>query len=575
MDSLTNKVNELLEAAKKGNKEKVSQLLNTGVDVNSRLGYFEEPLIFEAAKKCDLDIVQLLVFHGANLFQMDSLGRRAIEIAREYKRTETATYLESKMRDISDEIIKKANRGDCLSNQEREVLTEEMFLYAIQGNLHELKKMVAIGGDIFGVQRRAVHEGYYGGHSLLHSASFGGHLRIVKFLIEEHDFQIFIEDRVKWTPLLYAAQSGHVDIVKYLREKGADVNKTDKFGRTSLYYAIRYHRTDAATYLIREGADVNISDSSGDTPLRVAMHNGDVSICKLLIEYGARANAYTLDFQSRDLGVTTMFRGELEVDREMIKLLEDSGIIPSSSKGVDLDKQFYIQDLRDELIRKVLYNKLCEIKGMITLPSSCFISYAWDSDKHKKWVEQLALDLKIAGINVYLDVWDNPPGTRILNYIKKISTSDFVLLIGSPGLNAKYIQYKENKGNPVIASELDRVDARLMKNSERPDSVIPILRSGTVENAFHPTIQDYTLVYQDFTKDKNYINELLKLVKKLGNFSSKEDALEGVTQDLQIQIDAIKNLTDEKISEYGERIAKIRNESLKETEKAILQLLQS
>ena len=46
--------------------------------------------------------------------------------------------------------------------------------------------------------------------------------------------------------LLMASEEGHIDIVKMLLEKGADVNAKDKFGRMSLMVA--FHKPTAEVH---------------------------------------------------------------------------------------------------------------------------------------------------------------------------------------------------------------------------------------------------------------------------------------------------------------------------------------
>lgn len=57
-----------------------------------------------------------------------------------------------------------------------------------------------------------------------------------------------------WTFLHWAAFNGHIDIVKLLIEKHANVNVTDKHGRTPLYLSLRYGYEDIVETLLEHGA---------------------------------------------------------------------------------------------------------------------------------------------------------------------------------------------------------------------------------------------------------------------------------------------------------------------------------
>jgi ankyrin repeat protein len=96
-----------------------------------------------------------------------------------------------------------------------------------------------------------------------------------------------------WTPLWYAADEGHKEIVELLIAKGADVNAKNKGDVTPLYGAARSGRKEVAELLIAKGADVNAKDVNGTIPLHYAAYEGHKEIVELLIAKGAEVNAKT------------------------------------------------------------------------------------------------------------------------------------------------------------------------------------------------------------------------------------------------------------------------------------------
>lgn len=58
------------------------------------------------------------------------------------------------------------------------------------------------------------------------------------------------------TPLMEAAQEGHLDLVRYLLESGADVHAQTQTGDTALTYACENGHTDVADLLLQFGADM-------------------------------------------------------------------------------------------------------------------------------------------------------------------------------------------------------------------------------------------------------------------------------------------------------------------------------
>lgn len=72
-----------------------------------------------------------------------------------------------------------------------------------------------------------------------------------------------------------AAQSGDLDKVISLLDKGVDVNATDGGGYTALHYAARNGRFDVCKYLLEKKADVNATTKAGmATPLHRACSAG-------------------------------------------------------------------------------------------------------------------------------------------------------------------------------------------------------------------------------------------------------------------------------------------------------------
>jgi len=71
--------------------------------------------------------------------------------------------------------------------------------------------------------------------------------------------------------LMYAVWVGNTDAVKYLIEKGADVNAQDTGGATALHLAAWKGHTPIALYLIDKGASTTAMSKEGMTPLDIAM----------------------------------------------------------------------------------------------------------------------------------------------------------------------------------------------------------------------------------------------------------------------------------------------------------------
>ena len=81
-----------------------------------------------------------------------------------------------------------------------------------------------------------------------------------------------------YTALHRATLHNHIDVVKLLLLKGADVNKQD-LGRDNdapLHNAARNNNTEVAWLLVNNGADINIRNNHNQTPLDVARNGSEV-----------------------------------------------------------------------------------------------------------------------------------------------------------------------------------------------------------------------------------------------------------------------------------------------------------
>ena len=107
--------------------------------------------------------------------------------------------------------------------------------------------------------------------------------------------------RLGLTPLMIAARKGHVPLVKYLLEKGADVNAKTLLNETALLLAIENGQPETAEILLDNGADVNVASELYETPLTKACFKGLLHVVKLLLDKGADIEAENLHGRARPL----------------------------------------------------------------------------------------------------------------------------------------------------------------------------------------------------------------------------------------------------------------------------------
>lgn len=130
----------------------------------------------------------------------------------------------------------------------------------------------------------------------------------VKILVENNHEIINARDSYGRTPLHWACRGVYYDIMKYLVEKGADVNAQDNNLVTPLISLVNRNNIEAAKYLLSRNADPNIADNQKQTPLHYAAARGLFEMVKILLENNAKPemrNSYgrtTLILAARETG---------------------------------------------------------------------------------------------------------------------------------------------------------------------------------------------------------------------------------------------------------------------------------
>jgi ankyrin repeat protein len=121
----------------------------------------------------------------------------------------------------------------------------------------------------------------------IHEAARQGNLEKVRALVDKDPTLIAAKDKGGETPLHWAAFSGNIDLVRFLLEKGAEVDARNGRGLTPLAFAALQGRTPAAGLLIERGADANVRNALNITSLIIAAEQGAVELVEKLISAGA------------------------------------------------------------------------------------------------------------------------------------------------------------------------------------------------------------------------------------------------------------------------------------------------
>ena len=171
--------------------------------------------------------------------------------------------------------------------EEEETRFAPLHAAAEAGDLLHVQALVAAGADI-------EENGGSGneGQTSLYRAAKKGHVAVVQYLVEcgANKETRTLNDE---TPLFAAAEQGHVEVVRILVEHGANKHAFCKCGLTPLHEASFRGHVAVAEYLLEQGCDVNcVGCHKASTPLHLAASSGNLGVAQLLLRFGAKLDVW-------------------------------------------------------------------------------------------------------------------------------------------------------------------------------------------------------------------------------------------------------------------------------------------
>ncbi|XP_062986199.1 ankyrin repeat and KH domain-containing protein 1 isoform X4 [Elgaria multicarinata webbii] len=290
----------LMEAASAGHVEVARVLLEYGAGINTHSNEFKESALTLACYKGHLDMVRFLLEAGAD---------------QEHKTDEMHTALMEACMDGHVEVARLLLDSGAQVNMPADSFESPLTLAACGGHVELAALLIERGANLEEVNdegytplMEAAREGHEEMVALLLAqganinaqteetqetaltlACCGGFSEVADFLIKAGaDIELGCS-----TPLMEAAQEGHLELVKYLLAAGANVHATTATGDTALTYACENGHTDVADVLLQAGADLEHESEGGRTPLMKAARAGHLCTVQFLISKGANVNRAT------------------------------------------------------------------------------------------------------------------------------------------------------------------------------------------------------------------------------------------------------------------------------------------
>lgn len=202
------------------------------------------------------------------------------------------------------------------------VFADEIHNLAQKGDLEGVKIQIEQNPELVNARDKD-------GRTPLHCACRGVHLEVVRFLVDK-GADVNVEDSNKIVPLHSLAVRNNTKAIELLLAKEANVDAKDYGANTPLHYAVMYDAADASALLIEKGAAIESRDNYQRTPLLLcARERGGPETIRILLQVGADINARD-KFQDSSLDLAA-WRGK----KKVVNLLLDAGAhIPSGGRKV-------------------------------------------------------------------------------------------------------------------------------------------------------------------------------------------------------------------------------------------------
>ncbi|CAF0967227.1 unnamed protein product [Rotaria sordida] len=214
------------------------------------------------------------------------------------------------------------------------------------------------------------------GETALFIATLKDRVDVVKFLIEK-GAQVNIQNHCGVSPLHLCAKSGNQELVQVLIQAGANVNITPQ-GKisietllaveTPLIAAAKKGHVEICEYLIQNGADVNAVTMTGVTPLYTTTEEGHLDVVILLIRHGADINQSPKGHVARDLHI----ENQTPLLIAYINVTSERGSSPfltiCQHNNVELARLFIQYGARHDIEVKNVFNR--KINGLIVAVES-------------------------------------------------------------------------------------------------------------------------------------------------------------------------------------------------------------
>ena len=237
-------------AVEYGNLEIVELLIHSGVDVDVRNGSSSTPLHLAVTQSGKKDIIEYLLDSGADINSRNIFGDTALHISVDPE--------------VSSEFVKLLLLRNADPNSCDKTGNTPIMLALARDNREAVELLLANNADLYAKNYNKI--------TPLIRALMKGTGVINWFYTPEMNKTI---DAYGNTPLHTAVTNrAEIDVVDFIVNAGADLNKKNFLGDTALHSAVEVDYVDAAALMIDYGADPFLANNRGKAPAVLAFERG-------------------------------------------------------------------------------------------------------------------------------------------------------------------------------------------------------------------------------------------------------------------------------------------------------------
>lgn len=248
-------------AAEEGDLEIVKMLLEHGAEIDA-INSEDRTALQKASIKGHKAVVAYLLDHGGDVRHADRDGVTSVHLAVQYGFMEIAQLLIDSGADLH-----------CRSNGWAPI-------HLCHDDPEMMQCLLKNGADVNDTGKQ--------GYTALYIAALNNHPEVVKVLLSYNpDLEITHKNR---SALTAATERGNTEVVRLLLEAGANVNHQSGQNNFPLQIAVAKNREDILRILMRYNPKVNLVDDNGNTALHSVSSKTSVMIAKILDVGGADLN---------------------------------------------------------------------------------------------------------------------------------------------------------------------------------------------------------------------------------------------------------------------------------------------